>query len=364
MKRAERFFFTERLASGNENGKKCGENLGKNEGQLNQIISDIIAQLALVDTQRERKNRCFGSCFTLPPDRGTGACTFLKVHDNLALVRAEISLFTPVVLSLPASDFAYLAYFQEVRCEPKDAKTLESDRLYANLGRVQKTEMVLPAGMSLRGAAILVNPKYSGFWGYGEGEKQIRARYARLDGLKNIEGVLPILEQIDPCPIENHPELARLYYKSKIQELITLFLNAAGIDLAPGLDRPRVLSPEDTEQIRNLMVHIRRHPESGEDVAELARMAQMSVSKLKYAFKAVSGEPLRDYRNSVRAKYACELLEQTDLPLWKISAQLGFSNPSGFSRFFREQIETSPYIYRRRFRQQRGRIPAGEEPVT
>jgi transcriptional regulator GlxA family with amidase domain len=56
-------------------------------------------------------------------------------------------------------------------------------------------------------------------------------------------------------------------------------------------------------------------------------------------------------------KYACRLLEGTDLPVEHVAERAGFGTPTALRRHFARALETSPAAYRRAFRAAEPRRP-------
>lgn len=66
-----------------------------------------------------------------------------------------------------------------------------------------------------------------------------------------------------------------------------------------------------------------------------------------HMFKKELGVAFTDYIIKLRIKYACELLETTNHPAYRISYECGFSDPSYFNRVFCAQMDMTPQTYRK-----------------
>ncbi|WLV24615.1 AraC family transcriptional regulator [Aciduricibacillus chroicocephali] len=64
-------------------------------------------------------------------------------------------------------------------------------------------------------------------------------------------------------------------------------------------------------------------------------------------FKKKTGKSLKAYINELRLKEAKHLLHSTGWSMTKISEELGFENPSSFTRWFVNLEEVPPYKYRK-----------------
>lgn len=78
--------------------------------------------------------------------------------------------------------------------------------------------------------------------------------------------------------------------------------------------------------------------------------SRFSVSRYYFCrtFKEITGFCLVEYINSIRIKEAQRLLLKTNRPIIDIALQVGFQNPTHFSRIFRALLRYSPSEYRKR----------------
>ncbi len=72
----------------------------------------------------------------------------------------------------------------------------------------------------------------------------------------------------------------------------------------------------------------------------------MKVKYLSRLFKQESGQTMTQYIAGLRLKKAVSLLEGTDLPIYKVGAQVGFHDVRGFIRLFKKEYGMTPNEYR------------------
>ncbi len=116
---------------------------------------------------------------------------------------------------------------------------------------------------------------------------------------------------------------------------------------------------ERVEKIRNgaspskLIVdvanYVRHHLSEPVSVERLARALYISRTRLSVKFKEQTGITLTDFFLKEKIDEAKRLLRYTDKPLSSISAYLGFSSQSHFSRTFRKYTDISPNEYRKKY---------------
>lgn len=90
-----------------------------------------------------------------------------------------------------------------------------------------------------------------------------------------------------------------------------------------------------------------------EDISldELAAEARLSAFHFARMFKHSLGVPPRVYLTRLRIEKACELLEQTGLPVTEIAQEVGYSSNQVLARVFMKHQGVSPSDYRRALRE-------------
>lgn len=89
-------------------------------------------------------------------------------------------------------------------------------------------------------------------------------------------------------------------------------------------------------------------PSADHSVTSLAKEAGMSRSAFARGFKATLGVTPMDFVTRIRLNVARRLLVSTVRPVEGVSAEVGFSSRSHFSRVFRDHYGTDPSTFRRR----------------
>lgn len=97
--------------------------------------------------------------------------------------------------------------------------------------------------------------------------------------------------------------------------------------------------------------YVRDHVWEPLTVAMLARALKVPRRRLELRVRRALGRSPHDLIREARLKRACELLEETDLPLHRVAAASGFTHQRYFSTHFRRQTGLTPSAYRRRARQ-------------
>ena len=130
---------------------------------------------------------------------------------------------------------------------------------------------------------------------------------------------------------------AQLLLNAKMLELLSLYFCATGTEgAAAGAD----------EALARVLTYIGDHLDRTLSVGELAELVHFHPNYFVRFFKERMGVPPVRYINNVKTERAKSLLENTSLPIKEIMAQVGFSDYSHFSKFFKAYCGYSPTAFR------------------
>lgn len=93
--------------------------------------------------------------------------------------------------------------------------------------------------------------------------------------------------------------------------------------------------------------HIERHVAHPLQVADLARIADLSAARLHARFIAECGQTPMDYIRSRRLQKALSLLKETPLPVGEIADRVGYSSQSAFAAAMLREFGATPGALRR-----------------
>jgi AraC-like DNA-binding protein len=169
--------------------------------------------------------------------------------------------------------------------------------------------------------------------------------------LKNIiaNGQPLIFEQIVSVALQNtaaevsesliFEPLHRFFYKVKALELICYLL----MELSQRKEHNiQALNSQDIKMLYAVRDSIGNDLAKIPVLAELAKYAGISESKLKRIFKQVFGQNIYTYYQSLRMNEAAYLLKNKNMSVSEVGYSLGFSNLGHFTRVFEEHIGLKP----------------------
>jgi len=96
----------------------------------------------------------------------------------------------------------------------------------------------------------------------------------------------------------------------------------------------------------NLKDIIQNHLFSNLSVTELAKLANLSLSSFKREFQDIYNDTPANYLRTKKIEKAMDLLTQSDYSVSEICFQIGFNEPSHFTKVFKKHTKLSPLFFR------------------
>ena len=106
-------------------------------------------------------------------------------------------------------------------------------------------------------------------------------------------------------------------------------------------------SPFADNRIRKALALLRAHPNKEVNMNDLASQVGLSRSRFYDLFQTSTGRSPRSYLDMLCVESAIAKLSSGSAKIAEVSAELGFSAQSNFTRFFQQQVGIPPSEYRR-----------------
>ena len=106
-------------------------------------------------------------------------------------------------------------------------------------------------------------------------------------------------------------------------------------------------SPFADGRIRKALALLRAHPNKEVNMNDLASQVGLSRSRFYDLFQTSTGRSPRSYLDLLCVESAIAKLASGTAKIAEVSAELGFSAQSNFTRFFQQQVGIPPSAYRR-----------------
>lgn len=133
------------------------------------------------------------------------------------------------------------------------------------------------------------------------------------------------------------------------REKIELRIFAANALVAFSSAKPTKFSPPQTRLIDDGLKWLECHCAETITLGQLAMYMGYSPSRLYELFKTRTGLPPMEWLIRYRISKACKLLKSGNLTIIAVAHNVGFTDPSFFSRVFRRRIGKTPTQYRKSY---------------
>lgn len=104
-----------------------------------------------------------------------------------------------------------------------------------------------------------------------------------------------------------------------------------------------------TNIVNSVIRYMQKNLNQSISVNDLAKHVNFSTPYFYSLFKNETGYSPIHYFNHLKIQKACQFLSFTNLSIKEISFELGFNDPSYFSRLFKKLMELSPADYRKKY---------------
>ncbi len=156
------------------------------------------------------------------------------------------------------------------------------------------------------------------------------------------DGEQKVLGQLLRCPCRNISD--RLFIQSKVMELVSFRMDDLEYGEQEKMEQSTLSEVENIIALAKAILQSRL--QSPPTIQSLARMVGTNETKLKKCFRSHLGTTVFGYLTSCRMQLACELLDNSNLTMSQIGAELGYSERTHFTRAFSRHFNMSPSQYR------------------
>lgn len=309
---------------------------------------DTFAGVLYTDAYRKRSYSPYntiGECFTTDI-LGGNSDYWIYRHDDLFAI--TISDFCPqrdLVKSFEQTEYISVFYYDSIKMLPaRGMPRLVAGRVSAHISEGEPYTAKYFGGVPVRGVAINIMPSYYHVMLSSKlpgGFDRLKKAFAALNGRKDAPELLLILRQLQNSRASG--DAARLYYESKVAEAVAVILAYAEEHQTYGA----LPDHDDRRQLKLVEEYISSQLHMNITLPKLAAIACMSVSKLKYCFKALYGCTVSEYILAARLTQAKKLLENRDLSIAAVASMVGYQNTAAFTRRFKQQSGMLPKEFRK-----------------
>lgn len=110
---------------------------------------------------------------------------------------------------------------------------------------------------------------------------------------------------------------------------------------------------EQKNFIEDSVQYIHEHYKERLRLSQVASRVYMNTQYFSRVFKRELGVSFTEYVNKLKIQYACQLLETTNYPAYRIASECGFTDPSYFNRVFCLHMNQTPQKYKKSYRMEK-----------
>jgi AraC-like DNA-binding protein len=172
--------------------------------------------------------------------------------------------------------------------------------------------------------------------------------YGDASRLGNLFSGAPASPDIANCFIQvancAYPERAkRLFFESKFREILSLVI-AHGL---PAEEKCPGAASFAADQVRKIPAMLMERCQAPPAISNLARELSMNATTMKRQFKEMFGVPIYSHHRSMCMERAAVMLSETDVPVFEIAIDAGYSSGENFCHAFKRHYGVSPRQFRR-----------------
>ncbi len=154
-----------------------------------------------------------------------------------------------------------------------------------------------------------------------------------VEETKNIESKLRKLQN----EAESNLPFCELLIRNGMENILVLLLR-----------KQTIVSPSTTlpPPIHQAVIYLNKHYREAVTLEEMAQTVSLSPNYFGQLFKAEVGTTFHKYLNTLRLKFACNLLASSSLSVKEIAFSSGYNSLEYFMYIFKHQLNMTPTQYR------------------
>jgi AraC-like DNA-binding protein len=285
---------------------------------------------------------------------GNGYCFADSIDRTFSYVLMDVELNDDCTLHRVSNNqMGLLIFFNQTQVSDyirlrhkKDSLTDSLNKKRSNIfvsSTNTELEVSYRGGSKLKRLGIYLTPQWIA--DHFDANTKLQVELLTSQGLELIEK-LPINQEIQEklnrvFETQLHSEPDRLALKSRIILLLEYFFSTY-LNESLVIKNRKIIPDEDITRLRNIeALLLNEETEKFPSIINLARIAQMSGTKLKQRFKQVYGYRLYEFYNKQRLEKAKELITQGVTPK-EAGYAIGFSDVSNFTKAFKKEYGFTP----------------------
>lgn len=286
-----------------------------------------------------------GTCFSVLPEKGQGHF-WTYYHENLfSIMIQDFVFYEDLFLEYQQPRYINVNCYDSVSGEEiRPYRRLPCNCINGHIGNNNLYQAIFHKNIPIRSTGIMIMPEY--YEDYlrtkfpGE-YKDPRSAFISVDGRTDFPELIFLLRQLRN--FRGTGISAKLYYEGKVAEAVSLIIEKT----SQSKSQVKNICGEDLESLAYIVAYINDYFTFDLSLNQLARMACMGTTKLKYTFKEVYKCTITEYIQNKKMAHAEHLLANTDMSIKQIAQLVSYKDASRFSELFCKSTGLLPNEYRK-----------------
>lgn len=296
-------------------------------------------------SSKETVHPNIGMHYELDPSLGGGFFWMYPVDNSFGISICDLTYTSELVAEFPYPPFLFFGQYTVPKNMPLDGIPIwHSGGVMGYMADQDGSHVRLTKDVPVRGVGLTLTKEFcdtefsfqgeKGFYGLG-------SILERLGASPCIPEALATLAQVKRfCPTTSG---ARLYYKSKMLELVSYLLHWGEKSLC-FFEKP--IAEADLSQLHTVTRYLDKNFSSSILLDHLALLGCMSRSKLTTRFKQVYGLTIKEYIQGLRVEKGKQMLLDSDWKIEAIAHEVGYRNHASFTEIFKRKTGVTPRAFR------------------
>lgn len=291
----------------------------------------------------------------LRPPAGDGIIKVIDIADELQVLLADV-VFSKYFLAKrqQSAKRYYVLHFEDVHILDTAAFTVDGETLYKKQTRhavVRLTSNVfynteeISAGTIVKAVKVFFSEawlkKYLGLGDDVDGLQQYIALKTASFDMEPLDA--EYLKWMDELwNVKQEDPLQNVFLKNRVTLLIERFFTRLAEKMKSWGGGPQIPEAEMQRLMKVEKILTKDLSEKPPSIDELAKMVNMSATRLKNGFKKMYGTGIYTYYQNMRLQKAKELLVSGKFSIKETAAATGFNTTAGFTTAFKKQFNMLP----------------------
>ena len=294
-----------------------------------------------------------GNCYAPASELGEGYYWYYEKEGMFAISVMDLRLKEDCVMEYQQPDFISVNYYDTISAEELNPyKRINANCIRGHVSNCTLYRARYHQEVPVHGMELMLMPGYYKDYlaeKYPGEFPDPKAAFLSVDGVANFPELVLLLRQIET--FRGTGASSHLFYESKAAEAVSLIIektkNRRGF--IPSGD----LCADDLKNLDEVKSYIDGHFTFDIKAEQLAKIACMGQTKLRYAFKKMYGCTITEFMQNKRIAYAEYMLIKTDFPISQIAQAVGYHHAGRFSSLFQKNTGLLPNEYRQLMKRKR-----------